>query len=31
MRQVASEMGLPDRGRSRTPPAAWYDLLSRQG
>ncbi len=32
MRQVASEMGLPDRGRQPLlPPAAWYDLLSRQG
>ncbi len=31
MRQVASEMGLPDRGRQPLlPPAAWYDLLSRQ-
>lgn len=30
MRQVASEMGLPDRGRQPLlPPAAWYDLLSR--
>nr|VXZ84852.1 Trans-aconitate 2-methyltransferase [Klebsiella pneumoniae] len=32
MRQVASEMGLPDRGRQPLlPPAARYDLLSRQG
>ncbi len=31
MRQVASEMGLPDRGRQPLlPPAARYDLLSRQ-
>ncbi len=31
MRQVASEMGLPDRGRQPLlPPAAWYDLLSRR-
>lgn len=30
MRQVASEMGLPDRGRQPLlPPAARYDLLSR--
>lgn len=32
MRQVASEMGLPDRGRQPLlPPAARYDLLSRRG
>jgi trans-aconitate 2-methyltransferase len=32
MRQVASEMGLPDRGRQPLlPPDAWYDLLTRQG
>ena len=31
MRQVASEMGLPDRGRQPLlPPAARYDLLSRR-
>ncbi|HBR1289866.1 TPA: trans-aconitate 2-methyltransferase [Klebsiella quasipneumoniae subsp. similipneumoniae] len=32
MRQVAGELGLPDRGRQPLlPPDAWYDLLTRQG
>lgn len=32
MRQVAGELGMPDRGRQPLlPPDAWYDLLTRQG